>query len=79
LLGTVYDAAMNSSARLRMVLVAVALAACSGEEALHSSPPCPDGQHQECEGDEDSVRCECVADVAEGGSAGSDASDAGGE
>ena len=70
---------MNFSARSRMVVVVAFLTACSGEEELHSSPPCPDGQHQECEGDEDSVRCECIDDVAEGGSGGSDASDAGGE
>ena len=69
---------MNFSACLRMIVVASAVIACSGEEALHSSPPCPDGQHQECESDEDSLRCECV-DVTEGGSGGSDAGDAGAE
>jgi len=70
---------MNSSAGLRLVVVTALLTACSGEEELHSRPLCPEGQRQECEGDEDSVRCECIDDVAEGGSGGSDASDAGGE
>ena len=71
--------AMNFSAWLRMVAVAATLVACSGEEELHSEPPCPDGQHQECKADEDSVRCKCVDDATEGGSGGSDAGDAGPE
>ena len=62
-----------------LVLVTGGLTACSGEEALHSSPPCPDGQHQECKGDDNSVLCECVGDTAEGGSGGADADDAAAE
>jgi hypothetical protein len=73
----VYERTMNFSACLRLIAVAAALIACSGEEELHSSPPCADGQHQECESDENSLRCECVDDVTEGGSGGSDAGDAG--
>jgi hypothetical protein len=70
-------AGTGMGACLLLALAATFLTACSSEEALHSSPPCPAGQHQECAGDEDSVRCACVDDGAEDGSGGTDAGDAG--
>jgi len=68
---------MKLRACLRLVAVTAILAACSDDEELHSSPPCPQGLHQECKGDDDSVRCDCVGNTADSGSGGSDADDAG--
>ena len=69
-----YDRAMKLTRGLPLVIVTIALVtACAGEEELHSAPPCFEGQHQECKGDDDSVRCACVEDDGGTGSDGSDA------
>ena len=62
---------MNCSMQLFPVVLAIVLSsiACS-EETLTSGPVCPPGQHQECESNEDSVRCNCVQDGADADAAG---------
>jgi hypothetical protein len=64
---------MKLCSYLQLVAIAAALAACSGEEELHSGSPCPAGERQECKGDEDSVRCTCVGGTGDAGSEGGDA------
>lgn len=66
---------MNCRPFLGLVIATAAwhLAACAGDEELHSGPPCLEGQHQECKGDDENIRCNCVEDDAGTGSDGSDA------
>ena len=60
-----------------VVVTAGFLAACSGEEELHSGPPCFEGQHQERKDGDENIRCKCVEDDAGAGSDGAGSDDGG--